>query len=68
MQEEQKSQLLSVNEAAEYLNISKSSVHRLIQQGQIHIVPIVRHRHLVLRDELDDLINRSMRHWKDDQS
>ena len=68
MQEEDKLRLLSVNEAAEYLNISKSSVHRLIQQGQIHIVPIIRHRHLVLRDELDDLINRRMRHWKDDQS
>jgi excisionase family DNA binding protein len=68
MQEEGKSRLLSVNEAAQYLNISKSSVHRLIQNGQIHIIPIVRHRHLVLRDELDDLIRRYMRHWKDDRS
>lgn len=50
------SPLLNVRECAEYLKVSKSTIHRFIQDGFLPVVEIVKHKHLVPKDAVDAFI------------
>jgi excisionase family DNA binding protein len=49
--------LFSIDEAASYLGISRSSLYRLIDSGAIASVRVLKRKQLVERTELDSFIN-----------
>ena len=50
---------LSIDQSAQYLDIGRSSVYRLINEGEIRIIRLGR-RTIVPRSELDRLIERRL--------
>ena len=51
-----KSPLLTVSEAATYLNISRSSIYRLIEEFKLPTVKMFRRKQYISQNTLDDLI------------
>ena len=50
--------LFTVNQAGQYLNVSKSTIYHLITTGQLKTVKILSSTRITI-DELDDFINRN---------
>jgi excisionase family DNA binding protein len=56
----QRQPLLSIADAARVLNVSRSTINRVIASGELRVVKIG-DRTLVRPDDLDALISRSLR-------
>jgi len=50
------SPLLGIEEAANYLCISRSSIYRLINTGEIKTVHVLRRKQVIEKDALDNYI------------
>jgi excisionase family DNA binding protein len=48
--------LFSIDDAANYLGISRSSLYRLIKKGALPSVRLLKRKQLVARDALDEFI------------
>jgi excisionase family DNA binding protein len=51
------SPLLTINEAAEYLRIGRTSLYRLINSGQIETVKMLKRKQLIEQRVLDQLVS-----------
>jgi excisionase family DNA binding protein len=52
--------LFTINEAASYLRISRTSIYRLIKSGQIETVKLLSRKQLVERKVLDQFVSNPL--------
>jgi excisionase family DNA binding protein len=53
------SPLLTVSEAATYLNVSRSSIYRLIEEFKLPTVKLFKRKQYISQNTLDELIEQS---------
>jgi excisionase family DNA binding protein len=56
------SPLLTLNEAAEYLRIGRTSLYRLINSGQIETVKMLKRKQLIEQRVLDQFVSNPNSH------
>jgi excisionase family DNA binding protein len=61
------SPLFTVNEAADYLNMSKSSLYRVIQSHNVPTVRLLRRKQYIAQETLDALITNPHTPFKEDK-